>query len=262
MAAIPKVDGKVVLITGASDGIGAACVDVFRRRGALVSLTGRSEEKLRQTAGPNGFWHGADLLAPGACERVVEATVQHFGRIDILVNSAGVGLYAPASEASLSAARTMFDLNLFAVLEMCQQAIPVMRGQRSGTIVNISSIAGMMTLPWFTLYSSSKHAVGALTAGLRMELRPDGIHAMCVCPGYVSTAFQSHVLHGEPPPALQRRRPLGITPAECAEAVVRGVERNARTVVTPGTGWLAIAAARLFPGIVERRLERMYRERA
>jgi short-subunit dehydrogenase len=255
-----KSRGKVVLITGASEGIGAACAQAFLDRGARVAVTARDEEKLKQVAGPDGFFYAADLLAPGACGQVVEAAVRHYGRIDVLVNSAGVGLYASASEASLAQARAMFDLNFFALLEMVQNVTPVMSGQRSGTIVNISSIAGMMTLPWFTLYSASKHAVCSLTDGLRMELRPYGIHAMCVCPGYVSTSFQSHVLAGRPPVALQHRRPLAITPAECALAIVRGVERNARTVVTPSSGWLAVLASRLFPGVVERRLERMLRE--
>jgi short-subunit dehydrogenase len=249
------------LITGASEGIGAACAEAFRGRGARLALTARNEQKLKQAAGSEGLACAADLLQPGACRQVVEATVQRYGRIDVLVNNAGVGLYAPACDAPLTQARALFDLNFFALLDMTQQAIPVMRRQRSGTIVNISSIAGMMTLPWFTLYSASKHAVCALTDGLRMELRPDGIHAMTVCPGYVSTAFQSHVLAGSPPVALQRRRPLGITATQCAMAVVRGVERDSRTVVTPSIGWLAITASRLFPALVQRRLERMYHER-
>lgn len=262
MSSISNLNGKVVLITGASEGIGAACAEVFRRRGARLALTARNEEKLRQVAGPDGFWYAADLLEDRACRQIVDATVRRYGQIDVLVNSAGIGLYAGAWTAPLSQARALFDLNFFALLGMAQQVIPVMRSQRSGTIVNISSIAGMMTLPWFTLYSASKHAVGALTTGLRMELRPDGIHAMTVCPGYVNTGFQSHALAGQPPLALRRGRPLSVTAAQCAEAIARGVERQARTVVTPPTGWLAIAAARLFPGLVERYLERMYRERA
>jgi hypothetical protein len=260
MASVLRLAGKIVLITGASDGIGAACAQAFRDRGARLALTGRNEARLKQVAGVDGLACPADLLEPGSCGRVVETALRHYGRIDVLVNSAGIGLYSASCEAEAAKTRAMFDLNFFALLEMTQQVAPSMRAQRSGTIVNISSIAGMMTLPWLTLYSASKHAVCALTDGLRMELRAQGIHAMNVCPGYVSTGFQSHVLAGRPPIALQRRRPLGITPAECARAVVRGVERNARTVVTPATGWLAIAAARLFPILVSRRLERMYRE--
>jgi short-subunit dehydrogenase len=257
-----KLEGKVVLITGASEGIGAACAKAFRERGARLALTARNAEKLKQVAGGDGFSWAADLTEPDGSRTAVEKTLQHYGRIDVLVNSAGVGLYAPACDAPLSQAQALFDLNFFALLETVQQVVPIMRSQRSGTIVNISSIAGMLTLPWLTLYSASKHAVCSLTEGLRMELRPDGIHAMCVCPGYVSTGFQSHVLAGTPPVGLQRKRPLSITPAQCARAVVRGVERNARTVVTPSAGWLAVMAARFLPAIVERRLEQVYREGA
>ena len=106
-------------------------------------------------------------------------------------------------------------------------------------IVNIGSIAGKVTLPWFTLYSATKFALGSLTEGLRMELGRDGIRTMVVCPGYVSTAFQSHALVGRPPDRLLKGKKFAITAEQCAEAVARGVERDARTVVTPAVGWAA-----------------------
>src|ERR1019366_4580300 len=104
--------------------------------------------------------------------------------------NAGVGLYAPAGEATLRQTRAMFELNFFTVLALSQLVIPAMRKQRAGTIVNVSSIAGKVPLPWFTLYSASKYALCALTDGMRMELRGDGIHTITVCPGYVRTDFQ------------------------------------------------------------------------
>jgi short-subunit dehydrogenase len=134
-----------------------------------------------------------------------------------------------------------------------------MRERRSGTIVNISSIAGKVTLPWFTLYSASKYAVCSLTDGLRMELRPFGVHAMAVCPGYVSSEFQAHVLGGRAPGTLAGARAyFGISPQQCAEAIAGGVERNSRTVLAPRTGWLMVAAARLLPRLVDAQLERIY----
>ena len=89
------------------------------------------------------------------------------------------------------------------------------------------------------------------------ELRRDGVHAMSVCPGYVNTQFQAHVLAGEPPASLRRSRPLSVTAENCAEAIARGVERDADTVVTPWTGWFFVAAAQIAPALVERRLEAM-----
>ena len=257
-----QIRDKVVLITGASEGIGAACVDAFRRRGARLALTARSRSKLLQVGGSDAFVVAGDITDAAVREEVVKRTVEKFGTIDVLVNSAGVGLYAPAWSARMEDVRGMFELNFFALLGMTQLVAPLMRAQRSGTIVNIGSIAGKVTLPWLTLYSASKYALGSLTDGLRMELKRDGVHAMTVCPGYVSTGFQSHVIAGSAPPSVQRSRTFKITAAQCAEAIARGVERNARTVVTPRAGWFFIIMERLLPSLVDAQMERMYRSDA
>jgi len=126
-----------------------------------------------------------------------------------------------------------------------------MRSRGSGVIVNVSSVAGKMTLPWLTLYSASKYALCSLTDGLRMELKKDGIHTIAVCPGYVKTKFQDHALGGGPPPKIARSKQFAITPEQCAEAIARGVERGARTVMAPRSGWLLVLAERLFPALVD-----------
>ena len=249
---------KVVLITGASDGIGAACARAFRARGARLALTARSREKLEQVAGADGLAIDGDLLDPEVRRRAVEATVDRYGRIDVLVNNAGVGMYAAFWKAEMEMVRRMFDLNLFAALEMSQLAMEHMRRQGGGTIVNVSSIAGKVPLPWFTLYSASKYAVCAMTDAMRMELRKHGIHCMTVCPGYVKTGFQQHALAGHPPDRLWRARRFAITVEQCAEALVRGVEGDRRTVVVPRTGWLLIWGRAIFPGLVDRQLMRIY----
>ena len=250
------IDGKVILITGASQGIGAACAREFRNRGARLSLTARSEDKLKEVAGADAVVTAGDITSAVVRSRVVERTMERFGAIDILVNNAGAGLYAPAWKAPLDEAHSLFELNFFAPLAMVQLVAPHMREQRSGMIVNIGSIAGKVTLPWFTLYSATKYALGSLTEGLRMELAGDGIHAMVVCPGYVTTDFQAHALVGRPPDRLWR---VAITAEQCARAVARGVERDARTVVTPAIGWAFIAMQRLFPALLEMQLSRIYR---
>ncbi len=251
-----KLEGKVVLITGASEGIGAACAVEFARRGARLALTARREDKLREVSGA-GFTVAGDLMRGEDRRRIVEATLQRYGRIDVSIHNAGCGMYGAAWEAPMEQAREMFELNFFAALEMAQLVAPGMRRQRSGTIVNVGSIGGQVTLPWMTLYSASKFALGSLTDGLRMELKRDGVHAMVVCPGYVKTGFQSHALGGEPPEGVRKGRRFAITAQECAAAIARGVERGARTVNTPRVGWALVALARLFPGAVERRMERM-----
>ncbi len=190
-----RIDGKVVLITGASEGIGAACAAEFARAGAKLSLTARSEEGLNR-AGPAALVTPGDLTGDDTRRRVVARTLERFGAIDILINNAGVGTYLPSWNMPMEEARRLMELNFFALLDMTQLVAPHMRARKSGMIVNIGSIGGKIVLPWSTLYSASKYAVGALTEGLRMELRRDGVHAMLVCPGYVKTGFQEHVRGG------------------------------------------------------------------
>jgi len=249
-----RIDGKVVLITGASEGIGAACAAVFRKRGAKLSLLARSEEKLRAAGGPEALITPGDVTLAGTRAAAVAATLERFGAIDILINNAGMGLYAPAWNAPMEDARRLFELNFFAPLALAQLVVPHMRKRGAGVIVNISSIAGRVTLPWFTLYSASKYALCSLTDGLRMELRKDGIRSMTVCPGYVRTDFQKHAAGAGPPPKVARRKQFAITPEQCAEAIARGVERGSRTVMAPPAGWLLVLAERLFPALVDAQL--------
>ncbi len=255
-----QIDNKVVVITGASEGIGAACASAFRRRGARLSLTARSQERLELVGGSDALVTPGDLMDERTRDLVIERTLAKYGRIDILINNAGVGLYQPAHSADLASVRAMFELNIFAPLDLLQKAVPHMKGNGGGAIVNVSSIGGKITLPWFTLYSATKYALGSMTDGLRMELRREGIHVMTVCPGYVRTGFQRHVLSGRPPDLTGMGRKWAISPAECAEDIARGLERDARTVVSPKSGWLLIALARMFPEMFDRRLEKIYWE--
>src|ERR1035438_7670420 len=226
-----KIDGKVALITGASAGIGAACAAEFARAGAKLSLCARSEEGLRRAAGDQALITAGDLTEESVRRRVVERTLERFGAIDILINNAGIGLYIPSWEAPEAEVRRLMELNFFAVLGMIRLVTPHMRARRGGTIVNVGSIGGKIVLPWLTVYSASKYAVGALTEGLRMELRRDGIRTMLVCPGYVLTEFQRRSV-GEVPPQVVAGRRFAITAAQCAVDIRRGVERDARTVMT------------------------------
>lgn len=253
-----RIDGKVVLITGASQGIGAACAAEFGRRGALLALTGRSRERLENVARTGDLTVSGDITSSEFRAELARKTIERFGHIDILVNCAGAGLYAPVWQVDQDRLRALFDLNLLAPIGLIGLIAPVMRRQRSGMIVNISSLAGKVTLPWFALYSASKFAVGSVSDGLRMELKRDGVHVMTVCPGYVRTAFQENVLAGEVPESVKSHQHMAITAEACARAIARGVEKNRRTLVVPRAGWLLIAAARLFPRLVDSLLVRAY----
>lgn len=257
-----ELKGRVVLITGASEGIGAACARAFRARGAHVSLVARSSQGMLEAGGPDAVVTSGDLTDAAVREQAVQATVERFGTVDVLVNNAGRGLYAPATRSPLTEVRQMFELNLFSLVGMTELVAPLLRRQRRGMVVNISSIAGKVTLPWFALYSASKYGVCSYGEALRMELRGTGVGVMTVCPGYVSTHFQENVLVGRPPTAVQRSRMFKITPEQCADAIVRGVTRDARTVVVPRLCWLLVAAQRVMPGLVEARLARLQQDYA
>ncbi len=248
-----RLDGKVVLITGASEGIGAACAAEFARCGARLSLTARSEEGLRR-ASPGALITPGDLTSEDTRRAAVERTLEQFGAIDVLVNNAGVGSYLPSWSAPLEEARRLMELNYFALLGMIRLVAPHMRSRGAGTIVNVSSIGGKIPLPWSNLYSATKYAVTGLTEGLRVELRRDKVRTMLVCPGYVKTNFQTT---GNAPEGVLRNRRFAITAAECATAIRRGLERDARTVVTPRVGWIFVGVARLFPRLVESAMARL-----
>jgi short-subunit dehydrogenase len=189
----------------------------------------------------------ADISDPDARARLLDETLAEFGRIDVLVNNAGAGLYARSFEAPPELARKMFELNFIAPVEITRQLLPAI--PRGGAIVNLSSIAGKVPLPWFTLYSSSKYALNAFSDGLRMELAGSGIQVLSVCPGYVGTDFGQNVLHGKIPERAAGNRRFKITAEQCAEAIRDGLRKGKRTVVTPKIGWALIAFVRLFPGV-------------
>ena len=253
-----QIKGSVVLITGASQGIGAACADAFRRRGARLALVARTREKLERVASPDGLPLAGDITNAEFRRHAVDEAHARYGRIDILINNAGIGLFAPAWSAPLDEVRAMVELNLFAALGMTQLVVPQMRARRSGMIVNVGSIAGRVTLPWLSLYSATKFALGSMTDGLRMELRPDNIKTMLVCPGYVDTDFQDNALAGRPPEKIRNSKTFLISPERCAEDIARGVEKEKRTVVTPGAGRWFILARHLLPGPVDAQLARIY----
>jgi short-subunit dehydrogenase len=250
-----RLDGKVAIVTGASEGIGAACAAELSRCGVRLSLTARSEDRLRKAA-PHALIIAGDLTREETRRAVVERTLERYGAIDILINNAGVGCYIPSWSAGLDEAHRLMELNYFAPLALTQLVVPHMRARRSGVVVNVSSIGGKVTLPWSTLYSATKFAVNALTEGMRVELRRDGVRTMLVCPGYVRTGFQASS-SGQVPDGVVRARRFAITAEECAVAIRRGLERDARTVVTPRAGWLLVVLSGLFPALVEARMARM-----
>lgn len=241
------ISGKNVLVTGGSAGIGAALVTQLAAKGARVAVASRTA--------PAAGWHvPVDLADAAARAGVVAAAEAAVGPLDVLIHCAGIGLYARTWETDPEDVRRMFEVNLVAAVDLARGALPGMIARRSGLVVNVGSIAGKVPLPWFTLYSATKAALESLTVGLRMELDGTGVRTMLVCPGYVKTGFQDHVLGGRPPKKIREAKALALTAERCAADVVRGMERGARTVLTPRSGWALVAASRVAGGLVEGRL--------
>ena len=251
-----SLHGKVVIITGASEGIGARLASLLRSRGARLSLVARNARKLAAAAGPDDLVVPGDLTESTVRHELIAKTLERHGGIDVLINNAGRGSYYTACTTPMEEARGVFELNFFAPLELAQLAAAHLRETR-GSLVNVSSIAGQISLPWLPVYSASKFALAAITSAQRTELRRSGVHVMGVFPGYVDTDFQLNAAGPRPPDLVVQGKRFAVSAAECAEAIVDGIVRRKRVVVTPRSGWALVLANRLFPGFVESRLERV-----
>lgn len=249
-------EGKVVIVTGASEGIGARLAAVLGGRGAKLVLTARNEAKLKAAPVPNALIVAGDLTQESTRRAVIAGAAERFGRIDILVNNAGRGSYYAPSAAPLDDTRALFELNFFAPLQLAQLATPYLR-QTRGTLVNVSSIAGQISLPWLSLYSASKFALASLTSTQRMELRRHGVNVMGVFPGYVQTDFQAHATGDAPPARVVQGKRFAVSVERCVDAIVAGIEQRREIVVTPRFGWALVWLNRFLPRVVESRMERV-----
>jgi short-subunit dehydrogenase len=255
--------GKVVVVTGASMGIGEAIAKVFADEGASVALLSRDAG--RAEAARHRVGHTERTLAM-ACDvrnrddigRALALTLHHFDRVDVWINNAGVGIRDSVADMDMSACRELFETNFFATIACMQTVVPAMREAGGGDIINISSVAGHIPVPFMAIYSASKFAMNALGKGARLELKRDNINVLTVCPGYVRTDFGKHVVADRQfnvrPQSVQ-----GVTAQRVARAAYRGYRKRKREVVVPWTMIPAIKLYQLFPGLVEWAMARAMR---
>ncbi len=200
---------QTVLITGASSGIGKASASLFADRGWNVIATMRDPDDGAELAGhDNVLVTPLDLLDSPSIEAAVAAGLERFGGIDVLLNNAGYGAYGPLEATPMSVIRRQFDVNVFGLVETIQAVLPVMRAQRSGVIVNVSSIGGRITYPLGTPYHGSKWAVEGLSEALHYELALLGIRVKIVEPGGVNTDFSGRSFVFTTDPELADYQPL------------------------------------------------------
>ena len=257
-----ELEGTVVAITGASMGIGEAIAKVFARDGASVVLMSRDAARAEAARSRIGIpdrtvAFPGDVRNSEEIDRVLALTLHHFKRIDVWVNNAGHGLFDSVSEMEMTACKELFETNFFGALSAMQAVIPVMRQQGGGTIINISSVAGHIPLPFHAAYSASKFAMNAIGKGAAVELRKDGIQVLTVCPGYVQTAFGANAVRGRELKTVRPNSVRGITPERVARATLHGYRKKKREVIVPWTMHLPVKLYQLFPGMVEWGMRRM-----
>lgn len=224
---------KIVLITGVSSGIGEATAKVLAEAGYRVFGGARTPENVRPTPGVELL--ELDVRDDEQVRRAVELVLEKAGRIDIVVNNAGVSLVGPIEATSDAEAQALFDTNLFGALRVMRAALPAMRSQKSGLIVNISSVLGFLPAPFMGLYASSKHALEGLSESLDHEVRGFGVRVTLVEPNFTSTRLdtsaaqtQAHIpayaeTLTQTIAALQKQVAAGAAPSSIAARVLSAI---------------------------------------
>ncbi|HZR58677.1 MAG TPA: SDR family NAD(P)-dependent oxidoreductase [Terriglobales bacterium] len=254
--------GKVVVITGASMGIGEAIAKIFADHGATVVLLSR--DVARSETARSRIGHPERTLAL-ACDvrhreeidRVIGIVIRNFHRIDVWINNAGQGLMDSIDGVDMAACREIFETNLFGTIAAMQAVAPTMKQQSSGAIINISSVAGHIPVPFMGVYSATKFAMNAIGKASRVELRKYGINVLTVCPGYVRTDFGANALRGKESKQVRPEKVRGITAERVARAVLQGYSKQKREVIVPWTMIPVVKLYQLFPGLVETVMGRM-----
>jgi NAD(P)-dependent dehydrogenase (short-subunit alcohol dehydrogenase family) len=246
--------GRVAIVTGASSGIGEATARALVGRGATVVLVARAEEKLEvleseiSSSGGRTLALRTDVSDRESVEAMVERAVEAFGSLDILVNSAGLGLSGRVAEVRAEDLRYVFEVNVVGPLLCIQATLPYMG--RGGRIINVSSVIGRRAIPKVGAYCATKFALNALSDSLRVEIADRGITVTSIYPGTTRTAFRENSRRTKD----EKRgwRPKGVTPEKVAEKIARAVEKGPRDVYVTFPDRLFVAGTTLLPGLTDR----------
>jgi short-subunit dehydrogenase len=258
---LKRLSDQVIVITGASSGIGLTTAEMAARRGASVVLAARSERELTGAAdrirdrGGRAMAVVADVTDPAQVEHIAHRALDEFGRIDTWVNNAGISVYGKLDDVPLEDKRRIFDVTFWGVVHGSEAAVPRLR-QRGGALINVGSILSDLSAPLQGIYSAAKHAVKGYTDALRMELEQAGepIQVTLIKPGAIDTPYTQHAgnyLAREP-----KHPSPAYPPEEVAHAILRCAERPMHEVVVGGIPRLQIAMHTLAPRLTERYMER------
>jgi len=231
------LEGKVVIITGGSSGIGAALSREFSKAGARVTLAARRKEKLEATAAECPGDHlsvTADVIDPQGRRDILEKTLERWGRLDILVNNAGIGAYGLFLDTTDEQWRGLFEINLFAPVLLTREALKIMQAQGAGLIINLASIGGLLAhSDKVSAYVASKHALVGFSRGLAKDLADTGIRVLAACPHLTATEFFSASSGAEElAPAIQKYQSFMDTPEDVARGILDQLDSD-RLVIFP-----------------------------
>jgi len=248
---------KVVVITGGSDGIGKALIESLIPLGAKVATCGRSHDKIYklQMEYARVLLHAVacDVSDEEECRRFIESTLDTFGRIDILINNAGISMRALFTECDTKVTRKVMEINFLGAVYCTKYALPSIL-QNKGTIVGVSSTAGYRGLPGRSAYSASKFALQGWLESLRTELLHSGVHVMWVCPGFTASNIRLAALdlHGDARGETVLNEGSLMTAEECARHVLRAIQRRKRTLVLTFLGKVTVLINKVAPSLADR----------
>ncbi|MFH1262031.1 MAG: SDR family oxidoreductase [Pseudomonadota bacterium] len=245
----------VVIVTGASGGIGKETALEFARKGARVVLAARNLARLEEVAkeiaaiGSEALIVPCDVSKEAECKQMVAKGIDRFGKIDILVNNAGYGHYAAVENLVAEDLHKIFSTNLYGAIWCAQAVIPHMKARHTGHIVNVSTVISFRSMPYMTAYCMTKFAMNAMDEGLRLELRPFGIGVTLLCPGLTATDFQTNADKvGYAPPIRSRG---GMSAIRVGKLLVRAVEKKRRRVALTFSGNVLMYLQRICPAMVD-----------
>jgi short-subunit dehydrogenase len=258
-----QMQDKVVVITGGSDGIGKALVELYLNKGAKVATCARNYQKLYQLQSANTgkplFIHATDVSKEIDCKGFIDAVIKEFGTIDILINNAGVSMRALVQDVDFETIKRVMDINFWGTVYCTKFALDYII-KNKGTIVGVSSIAGYRGLPGRSGYSASKYAVNGWLEALRTELLESGTNVMWVCPGFTSSNIRNAALNskGESQGESPMDEGAMMSSEECAVHIANAIQKRKRTLVLTFTGKRAVFMNKFFPALADKLVRKFF----
>jgi short-subunit dehydrogenase len=254
---------KVVIVTGGTDGIGKALVNLLIQQGAKVATCGRNQDKLYQLQMqyPGMALHTvvADVSNYEDCQNLINSTIKTYGGIDILVNNAGITMRSMLEDTEVSVIRKVMEVNFFGAVYCTKLALSSIQ-ERKGSIIGISSVAGYRGLPSRSGYSASKFALQGWLEAIRTELLDSGVNVMWVSPGYTASSIRNAALdqNGNPTGESYMDEGSMMSADEVARHILKAIEKRKRTLVLTFTGKRAVFMNRFFPSLTDRLVRNFY----